>query len=199
MGDLRSAYEARFSSVLLPLAGRLEEHVIDTLSGVPRIDHIKARAKSVERFMDKAVRTEAGTPKYSDPLSQIQDQLGARVVVHYLDDVDKVAAETEKYFRPIEMRDVVPDTESAFGYFGRHYVLFIPSDITHDIPSELAPHFFELQIKTLFQHAWGEANHDLGYKPDHELQPDEKRCIAFASAQAWGADRMFNELHRKAT
>jgi GTP pyrophosphokinase len=53
-----------------------------------------------------------------------------------------------------------------------------------------------LQIKTLFQHAWSEANHDLGYKP--ALAPvgvEDERRLAFTSAQAWGADHIFDELY----
>jgi hypothetical protein len=37
--------------------------------------------------------------------------------------------------------------------------------------------------------------HDLGYKPgDKVLNPDDKRKLAFTSAQAWGADLIFDEL-----
>ena len=61
----------------------------------------------------------------------------------------------------------------------------------------MVPAFFELQIKTLFQHAWSEADHDLGYKPGaNMLTSDEKRMIALTSAQAWGADRIFDQLFR---
>jgi putative GTP pyrophosphokinase len=54
-----------------------------------------------------------------------------------------------------------------------------------------------LQVKTLFEHAWSEAEHDLGYKPgEAPLTPDQKRRLAYTSAQAWGADHIFDELFR---
>ncbi|MCL5802016.1 MAG: hypothetical protein M1283_05805, partial [Gammaproteobacteria bacterium] len=59
------------------------------------------------------------------------------------------------------------------------------------------PNLFELQIKTLFQHAWAEAEHDLGYKTSNSLTSLQKRKIAFTAAQAWGADQIFDELYRE--
>ena len=62
------------------------------------------------------------------------------------------------------LRDRIPESEWEFGYFGRHYVLVLPSDVKGDaIDRTKLPDYFELQVKTLFQHAWSEA--DLGYKP----------------------------------
>jgi len=53
---------------------------------------------------------------------------------------------------------------------------------------------FELQIKTLFQHAWAESEHDLAYKPVEDLPKDQRRRVAFVAAQAWGADHILHEL-----
>lgn len=54
------------------------------------------------------------------------------------------------------------------------------------------PKFFELQIKTIFQHAWAEAEHDSVYNQfSGSLNRDEKRLIAYVAAQAWGADNSF--------
>ena len=70
--------------------------------------------------------------------------------------------------------------------------------IDNDWDKALVPKFFELQIKTLFQHAWSEAEHDIGYKEGQKpLDLDQKRRLAFTSAQAWGADRVFDELFRE--
>jgi ppGpp synthetase/RelA/SpoT-type nucleotidyltranferase len=116
--------------------------------------------------------------------------------VFYKSDVERIDAQVKKYLTAIEYRTVVPDSESEFAYFGHHLVLLLPSDvIERDMDRRLIPGFFELQIKTLFQHAWSEADHDLGYKPgDVALTSEQKRLVAFTSAQAWGADHIFDQL-----
>jgi ppGpp synthetase/RelA/SpoT-type nucleotidyltranferase len=194
--ELESLYNERYNKVLIPLAKNLEPIIDKFIKDCPRIDRVSARAKSIDRFMEKAFRLDNnGGLKYTDPINQIQDQLGARIVTYYLSDVENVASMVKDYFSPIEEKLRVPESIREFGYEGKHFILFIPDDIkTTDIPKELCPTFFELQINTLFQHAWGEANHDLAYKPSQELTNDQKREIAFTAAQAWGADHIFNHL-----
>lgn len=193
---LRREYEQRHDAVLVPLAVELESFIRSHFRELPRIDRIASRAKSVDRFMAKAAkRNDKGDPKYSDPLTQIQDQIGARIVTYYKKDVDAVSAHVLKYFTAVEQKAIVPDSDREFGYEGRHFILFLPEDVLDDDSHQKgAPMFFELQAKTLFQHAWGEAEHDLGYKPSTELSPEQRRKIAFTSAQAWGADQIFQEL-----
>ncbi|MNL70650.1 hypothetical protein D3C87_1956870 [compost metagenome] len=67
--------------------------------------------------------------------------------------------------------------------------------IDDDADRAKVPEFFELQVKTLFQHAWSEAEHDLAYKPSEPLSTLQQRQIAFTAAQAWGADQIFEQLH----
>jgi putative GTP pyrophosphokinase len=198
MTNLRSIYRARRDAVLTPLARRIEEQLQEYFREEPRIDRIQARAKDVGRFVAKALKQEDGKPKYDEPLHQIQDQLGVRVVTFYLSDVERVRDIITKYYRPIETKLHVPESVWEFGYFGHHFVLITPADlIDSNWDRAQIPAFFELQIKTLFQHAWSEANHDLGYKPGgRPLSADAKRRMAFTSAQAWGADQIFNELFK---
>lgn len=197
---VEEAYKGRYDTTLKRLAAGIENLLREYLRDVSRLDRVGARAKSVDRFVAKSKKlTEGGTPKYTNPLMQIQDQIGARVITFYLSDVAAVTEVIDRYFRSVENKDLVPESEWEFGYFGRHYILFVPDDVIEsDMNRADIPEFFELQIKTLFQHAWSEAEHDLGYKPGAvPLNSDEKRKLAFTAAQSWGADHMFDELFIK--
>lgn len=194
--DLLNEYRQRHADVLVPLAERLQPMLAEMLNGIPRIDRVAARAKSPDRFLAKAIKQEEGKRKYDHPLQQIQDQVGARIITFYLDDVIAISSVIDRYLRPIEARDVIPDSESEFGYIGKHYILAMPEDVYPNEDGDIRrmPKFFELQIKTLFQHAWSEAGHDLAYKPINPLTSLQKRQLAFTAAQAWGADQMFGTL-----
>lgn len=193
--DPSVVYSSRFEQLKI-VAQQLEAYLVDLLTGLPHIDRILARAKVPESFSAKAQKTlPDGEAKYQAPLQQIQDQIGARVIVFFHNDVEVVATELEKYFQPIEWKDLVPESQWEFGYFGRHWIFALPNDV---IPSDVdpgdVPRFFEAQVKTLYQHAWSESNHDLGYKAARNLTSDQKRRLAYTSAQSWGADRVFDEL-----
>jgi ppGpp synthetase/RelA/SpoT-type nucleotidyltranferase len=196
---VKKQYQHRHDDLLVPLAAELERYLKKLCADIPHVDRIGARAKGVDRFIEKAAkRDKKGKPKYSDPLNQIQDQVGARITVLYLSDLDTVTREVERYFRHIERKSIVPDSEKEFGYIGKHYILFLPRDLSLCArATKLGVTFFELQVKTVFQHAWSEAEHDVGYKPMQEVTPDQKRMIAFTAAQAWGADQMFAQLQRE--
>lgn len=196
---LADIYRRRRENTLVKLAENLNAHLQDCLTGQPRIDRISSRAKDVDRFVKKASAVVDGNPKYTDPLCQIQDQIGVRVVVFYKADVERIDGIIRRYFTAIEYRAVVPDSESEFSYFGRHLILALPADVIEpEMDAEMIPQFFELQIKTLFQHAWSEADHDLAYKPgDAELTAEQKRLVAFTAAQAWGADHIFDRLFQE--
>lgn len=195
MKPLRDLFVERRSRLLEPISERLQAHLTELSRSWPRIDRVSVRAKGVDRFIAKAEKEENGRRKYNDPLNQIQDQIGARIVTFYKRDAERLAAEVKKYFRHIEQLQIVPDSEREFGYEGIHFIIFLPDDVLDDTFDRAnCIDFFELQIKTLFQHAWSEADHDLGYKPSNPLTRDQKRLLAFTAAQAWGADRIFDEL-----
>lgn len=194
--DDLTEYGRRYDNHLQTIAINLEAYLKKLLVDCKHIDRVSARAKSPERFEAKAKKlSKDGKQKYSAPLVELQDQIGARIVVFYKADVSLISEVVDKYIRHIEIQELQPDSEWEFGYFGKHYIKTLPADV---VPSHVgnaeAPRFFELQIKTLFQHAWSEANHDLCYKPNEVLTSDQTRRFAYTAAQAWGADQVFEEL-----
>jgi putative GTP pyrophosphokinase len=193
VADLDHEYQARWPA-LKDAADLINVLLHECLHDLPHVDAIRTRVKGVTRFVEKAQRINpaSGEPHYHHPLEDIQDQIGARVVVVYKSDVQPVADRVLAEFCEVEDRLVEQPDPASFGYEARHFVCIIPPDIVRRSASPVS--FFELQIATVFQHAWAEANHDLGYKPQRELDYAEQRHIAWAAAQAWGADRIFDEM-----
>lgn len=197
--NLGATYITLYEEVLTPCADLLRQYLRGCIEDLPHVDAIAARAKSPERFAAKALKQIDGKFKYSNPLIEVQDQIGARVTVFYLTDIERVKEAITGYFTAIEWQSKKPESDSEFGYFGDHYILPLPDDVVPEGQEERAPKFFELQIKTLFQHAWSEAHHDIGYKAPRDLTSLERRQMAFSAAQAWGADQIFEALANSLT
>ena len=194
--ELLDRYTERYYKTLRPISIKLDEYIKNNIVS-KRIDYISTRAKAIDSFMKKSEKVENGRKKYDNPLSQIQDQIGARIVTFYKSDLRTISQQVEEIFAYTEKTDIVPDNKKSFGYESLHYMLFLPVDIfTDEIDRDNCPVFFELQIATLFQHAWAQANHNLGYKPEAPLTFEQERKIAFTAAQAWGADQIFDELSK---
>ena len=193
--NIANAYRSLHDEVLTSVAASLKSYLDEVLSGKARVDAISTRAKTPASFANKALKQDSdGNLKYSNPFVQIQDQIGARITVLFLSDFPKVKAAIEDYFHAIEWTKKEPESDMEFNYFGEHYVLKIPDDAIPEGLEDRTPEFFELQIKTLFQHAWSETSHDIGYKAPRPLNSMERRKMALSAAQAWGADQIFNEL-----
>jgi ppGpp synthetase/RelA/SpoT-type nucleotidyltranferase len=197
--NYQKIYEINFPEIQ-KYSQLIKENIKNTIedTGFTRIDQISGRAKSIEKFKLKALKKfNSGKFKYERPLTEIQDQIGIRIVAFYLSDVEYISKIILDYYEPIEELDKHPDRYDAFSYTGKHFILFIPPEIKRCGEKENMPSFFELQIKTMFQHAWAESEHDLNYKTMNELSAEDKRLIAFSAAQAWGADNVFEELSKK--
>jgi ppGpp synthetase/RelA/SpoT-type nucleotidyltranferase len=193
--SIAEIYEATFPQLHeAAVELRAEIGAILKIASYPRIDKITARAKRIESFINKSKKIDPETdkPKYPKPLLEIQDQIGVRVVTFYPQDVAPVAEIILRDFSSIENRDVIADHPAKFGYEARHLICIIPEPVRRKFQPRVE--FFEIQICTLFQHAWAEANHNLLYKPPRATTREEERMEAWAASQAWGADKVFGDL-----
>mgnify|MGYP004558794415 FL=1 len=200
--EILDLYTKRYN-FLEEAAKDLKSDLTNTFDNIPRteihIDRIDTRAKGIDRFVDKALKEKDGKLKYQNPMNEIQDQIGARILVLYLKDVENVGNRIHDYYTNFEDINKEPDNEHEFKYFGRHMILTMPQEIRDKYGKENIPVVFELQIKTLFQYAWSECEHDLNYKhiEGGELGKEEQRLLALSSAQSWGSDKIFDELLAK--
>lgn len=100
-------------------------------------------------------------------LDDLTDILGARVICYFGDDVDKFGKLVEDSF--VIDRENSTDKRAlikadSFGYLSLHYICSLPGDKGYS--AELCGKRFEIQIRTILQHAWSAINHDLGYKSE---------------------------------
>jgi putative GTP pyrophosphokinase len=186
--ELKDAYAERYPR-LRCVAELLAKALHDALDTRPRVDQIAVRVKSLDRILEKSRRM-----GYANPLEEVLDQIGARVVVYYESDVEPTAQAILGCFRLHQQHVYEAPDPRTFGYQGKHFICYLPMEIHAGAQSPVD--FFELQVSTLFQHAWAEAEHELGYKAETPLEYEDKRKIAWAAAQAWGADTIFDEIWR---
>lgn len=194
--DLAAAYAAR-QPVLKGLVARLEATTREALEEVPHIDRVCFRVKDPESFLRKAAK-----PKYDNPLVELEDQVAGRVITFFRDDILVVRKHLTQWFGDVEHEVKEPHGPAEFGYESDHYVFVIAEHLKPEGWQELEdmPTTFELQVRTLFMHAWAEPQHDLGYKTESEVDARTRKELAWVAASAWGADHTLNAIaHRLMT
>jgi ppGpp synthetase/RelA/SpoT-type nucleotidyltranferase len=150
---------------------------------------ISARAKGVASFAEKATRVRDGRALYPDPLRDIGDQLGVRVITYVRADVEAVAALLGEQLRVLDDRDLgeVTASEGRFGYASRH------------LQVELEGQVVQVQLRTVLQHAWAEFEHDIRYKgsvpAEHASEFDRRFTLAAGLLEL--ADQEFSAIRER--
>ena len=118
-------------------------------------------------------------------LADITDIIGLRVITFYIDDVDKVASAVERLFT-VDWENSVDKRKiheiDSFGYLSLHYIC----------SKKGFPYRFEIQMRTLLQHAWANMNHDTGYKSGVEVPKEYLRNMSRLAGMLELADEQFS-------
>jgi predicted RNase H-like nuclease/ppGpp synthetase/RelA/SpoT-type nucleotidyltranferase len=160
---------------------------------------VDGRAKSVASFAAKAARTVDGVPVYTDPLREISDQIGLRVITYVRSDVAAVAELLDDQVVVLDDRDLGEETasEGRFGYASRHLLISIDSAREGQPAYEpLRGYRAQVQIRTVLQHAWAEFEHDIRYKgeiPDEHARDFDRR-FTLAAGLLELADQEFSTI-----
>jgi predicted RNase H-like nuclease/ppGpp synthetase/RelA/SpoT-type nucleotidyltranferase len=190
--ELRAATD-RFVALVTTL---LDDAGINYLS-------VTGRAKSLASFAAKAGRTRDGAPLYPDPIRDVTDQIGVRVITYLHSDVTAVADllgdQSGDQLQLLDDRDMGQETasEGRFGYASRHLLVALPGASSADGSGREAPlneRRAQVQVRTVLQHAWAEFEHAIRYKgtiPAADA-PDLDRRFTLAAGLLELADREFS-------
>lgn len=158
---------------------------------------ITHRAKGVESLRKKVGRPE----KSYKSLAEVTDLCGVRITTYFSGDVDKVANVIRGEFlidseNSTDKRvDLAPD---RFGYQSLHYVAQLGVNRSA-LPenAKFSKMKFEIQIRSILQHAWAEIEHDLGYKSSIEVPRLIKRRFARIAGLLEVADQEFEAVRQE--
>jgi ppGpp synthetase/RelA/SpoT-type nucleotidyltranferase len=194
-GDWAEPYRDRLP-LLEELRASVEQTLVEALTDLGHIDRVASRVKSEESFTRKA-----SSDLYTEPLEEIEDQVAVRVLVYFESDIARITDRLNERFNPVEDFRHEPARDEEFGYLTHHLVLAIPN---HLKPvgwetMDPMPTTFEVQIRTLFMHAYAEPQHNLAYKAPEDLPRDLRRQLAWIAASAWGADRAYESVLERFT
>ena len=116
---------------------------------------------------------------YYNVFDDLMDILGCRVVCFLSDEIDKIGKKVEETFvidweNSSDKRALIQ--EDTFGYLSLDDICPLP--FGDKWPDEICGKRFEIQIRTILQHAWSAINHDIGYKSEFGVPRDISRQFA---------------------
>ncbi|MFO0630047.1 MAG: hypothetical protein U0325_31090 [Polyangiales bacterium] len=150
---------------------------------------VSARVKSRG---ERAAQARPPERTYSS-LWSVTDLVGLRVTVYFEDALEVAARVVEEAFAVDWAHSVDklrPRDEARFGYRSLHYVCALGGEA---LPPEAR---FEVQLRTVVQHAWAEVEHDLGYKSPDAVPAEIRRRFSRVAGLLEIADEEFVSIRR---
>ena len=159
---------------------------------------VQARVKDPGSVKGKLDRLTAdGKFKYERGLEQLDDLIGVRVIMFLEPDIADVATALKGQFRCREDDDKTSSQRrnGQIGYAGRHLILEVPAENVPVGCQAFIGERFEVQIRTVLQHAWAAFEHDIRYKGLAEANAEVDRAFTMASTLIELADAQFSAIN----
>jgi len=161
-----------------------------------QLHSITQRCKSRDSLAGKLAKPE----KDYASLADVTDLAAVRVTTYFAEDVDRVAQVVEREFEidranSIDKRKLLdPD---RFGYQSLHYVASLtPQGCGLVEYNRFSKKRFEIQVRSILQHAWAEIEHDLGYKSAAGIPQELRRRFSRIAGLLELADDEFSAIRR---
>ena len=158
---------------------------------------IESRAKTVDSFRDKVSRP---GKEYADPLDEISDLVGVRVILNHIGDIQQVVNLLHKEFDVDSKKSVnkiLELGEDRFGYSSVHVVAKLASDRAGLSEwSEFDGVLVEFQVRSVLQHAWATISHELQYKREDDIPLEYRRKLVRVAGMLELADEQFDVVRK---
>lgn len=149
------------------------------------------RVKSGRSFREKIARK-----KYWNPLTDMKDLCGVRIICSFPSDVEKIEKVLKKEFRILNSADQEKNISPyKFWYRSHHFEVQLSEKQMALARYPLIKNFVaEFQVRTLFMNAWAEMEHRINYKHEWNTSHEAKRKMSRLSALLELADEQLEEL-----
>lgn len=158
---------------------------------------ITSRAKTVESYVKKAQKIDDGKVRYSDPLNEVTDLSGVRVICYNSRDVGRVNDFIRGAFSNQEDRDVGDERyrQGKFGYQSHHFLALLkPNRLVLPDFREYEGEVCEIQVRTVLQHAWAAIEHRVEYKSSRAGNEERAQLFTALAGLISVADRQFQSI-----
>jgi putative GTP pyrophosphokinase len=190
--------QAREYEQAQPLYGDLVERVQEILRG--RLTHsdikvasICARVKTTQSFRNKIQRK-----SYEQPLEQITDLAGVRVVCYYETDLQAIKEISRSVFCVHEEVDKTGELGvDKMGYQGGHIIISLGHRYSGEHYDGINDLRCEVQVRTVLQDAWALISHHLIYKNEASVPDRIKRDINNVASLLEIAQGVFDSVRDK--
>lgn len=155
------------------------------------IFNIEGRVKTVDSLRSKLTRK-----VYVNPLEEIEDFCGVRIICYYESDLDVVENILRREFDVTSGSDKQKEMDvDRFGYSSRHLICKI-KDEWLSVPNyrNLGGLKMEIQVRTMLMHTWAAISHKLLYKREKDAPREIKRSLSKLSALIELADEKFDTI-----
>lgn len=181
--DQRSDYEKLCAEVAYILTRHLNNAQIE-------FSTITHRCKTLNSFLEKIQRK-----SYHDPITEMTDFAGVRVVCLYIDDLSRVEKVIAEHFEITEKIDKLTYKRTdEFGYGAIHFVVKLGKTSSGARYDDLKDLVCEIQIRTVLQDAWAIIDHHLVYKNESNIPSFLRKKLNLLAGNFESADEEFKRI-----
>ena len=190
---LKKDYESKQVS-----AGRFCSALVEQIKELTSQNNISLAVpieRRVKSWSSISSKIEGSNLELKDIL-QLNDFVGIRLILLFKRDLDRCRKLIEENLEIIKQEDTASRLdESQFGYQSYHYVIKLPKGWL-SIPTfkDFAEYQAEIQIRTIAQHIWAAASHNLQYKQEDNVPKTLRRSIYRVSALLETVDLEFERV-----